>query len=288
MKSTPEQLITFLKGVGVDVELVDKEEEADFDKDAVLSSLDDNRKKILKPLIEEELTENIKKDVSGRYGGTLRSQLARISGMKRVDLDKFDTDEEAIKAAWGHTSGMLDSEKAEFKKQLDEVLNTHKSEVDTLKNDYEGKLSQANQKYIDRNINEYIAAQLKDAPLPKGADRNIVAADLANALRSKYHLNYDEAANAVELFMKDNPNMPAMNQAKNARINISDEAKEFLSPRGLWMEDMRNVNPADEMNNQNTTNNQQRQSNVIPLTNSLQEKKTGFMKKLSETLPAEK
>lgn len=281
MKLLLSEVQDFLKSIGADVEIVD--DGSEFDKDSLLTAVDSNRKEILKPLILDEETETIRKEVSGRYGGTLRSQLARISGMKRVDLDKFVTDEEAIKAAWDHSSGMLEGEKADFKRQIDEILTTHKNETDSLKSEYEGKVSAANQKYIDRDIKEFIVSQLKDAPIPKNADRSILAEDFKNYLQNKYHLNYNEATKAVELALKDNPNMPAMNTAKTAHIKILDEAKEFLSPRALWEMDMSGRNPANEMSQAATATTTKKPQ----ATNSIQDKKSNFMNDIKANLESQ-
>lgn len=284
MKLTQSELTAFLQGIGITtVEIVDKEEESEFDKDELLTAVDDNRKQILKPLIESEVKERLISEAKGTAGGSLRSELARSTGMKRADLERIEKDADAIKAAIDYKMGLIEGDKAETDKKVNEILEAHRLEKESLINDYDAKLQSANQKYIDRDINEFVAAQLKDAPIPKNADRNVLAKDFVKHLQDKYHLNYDEATKAAELYLKDKPDMPAMNAAKNAKISILDEAKEFLTPRGLWEKDMSGRSPEEEMAGRGQdyrpgSNTKQSLNGSAP------DKKKNFMEKLANDL----
>lgn len=281
MKVTTEQLLKFAQQIGANVELVEDDAQSEFDSNTLLSAIDENRKAILKPIIEDELRESVSTAIAGKVGGVLERALVKHTGIAAKELQGM-SDTEKIDKAFTHYKSSFDTEKAEFAKQLDEVIANKDNERELQLTDLRTQLEVANQKYIDRDTKEYIASILKEAPLPEGADRNVFAGDLLNHIRSKYNVKYDEAKKTVELYSKEKPDMPAMNADKNARIGIIDEAKEYFEPRSLWVKDMRDVNPASKM----PANHAQPKEQVKPVSNSAPDKAKAFMEQMNAALSA--
>lgn len=248
MKLTQEQLLILAKTVGIqDVQLVEDEKDSEFDLDVALQSIDSNRSTILKPQFEQELRADLEKSIAGKVGGTLESGLKRTLGCPSSIFTPDMKDPQRIEAALNWKVAQLDGSVQDAQKEIASILEKHQADMDATKQDYEAKLSEANQKYIDRDIQEFIQGRLKDAPLPTTSDRAVVTKDFVQHLRSKYHLNYDEAKKQVDLHLKDNPSMLALNENKTKPIEILAEAEQFFSPRGLWMKDMRHEAPANHM-----------------------------------------
>lgn len=241
MKATKQQFIELLAAAGVpDVEVVENETDSDFKLDSALQAIDGNRSGILKPKIESELRETVEKEVSGLQGGKLIQWLTKHTGVARAALND-KSDEEKVKAAIAHMSGQLDGDKQSIQAKIDELLGKHTQEIDGLKSEYETKLSAANERYMDREITDYIAAELKDFPFKSDVDKAIAIKDLKADLKSRYDLTIDETAKAVNLFSKDKPGMPALNAAGTAKVSIKDEATAYFKPRGQVATDMRDA-----------------------------------------------
>lgn len=253
MKLTQSQLLSLLSGIGLpDVEVVEDESQSDFDENGALSAIDGNRRGILEPQIKTELEGSLKPALEGKLNGSWKSAIHRLTGIPRKELDKTDNLDEVVKLAISHKVGLLEGDKEQTAAKVDEMIQTHQQAIDALKQEYDGKLTAANEKYISRDKLEYVRGLLKEAPLPEGLDKDIAAKDYMRHLEDKYHLAYDEANRKAMLMDKQNPALPALNESKNAHIDFMAEAKAFFEPRSLWMKDMRGVNPAEKMGNNGT------------------------------------
>lgn len=250
MKLTQQQLSRLLKGIGLeDVELVENDAEADFDNDAALSIIDGNRRKVLEPQLKSEIEAEIRPAIEGATHGKWKAALNRVTGVGHKRMEGIDNVDEIARLAVGHKIESVAGTQEETTKRFEEMMKTHNEAIEAKEKEWSGKYEELNNKYVSRDMLDSIKGKLKDAPLPEKLDRDIAAKDLMNYLREKYHLSYDEAAKQVALMDKANPAIPALNEAKNAQIDILAEARSFFEPRNNWMTDMRNVNPADAMAN---------------------------------------
>lgn len=267
-KATLPQTLEALKAAGVDIEIVDNETDSTYDIDSVLSSIDDNRGKILKPKIAEELEQGAWEKATGKYGGLLRNKLCKETGIPISQLTKIEKDEDAIKAAIAYMNDNIQGEAAEVKKKFDEITTQHQKEIDELKSQHETALSAEKNIRIKRDSLDYIKKEvLKDIPLPDGADRDIIAEDYYNSLTNRYGVTYDENGKKIDLYQKEKPSFPAMKDGTTQPILLAEDAKGFLSVRGMVKKDMRDVNPADAMKNANAQpyNNNVPKQPVTPL-----------------------
>lgn len=249
MKVTIEQALELLKVAGVQaVEVVEDSTQSTFDKDEALTLIDNSRSQVIKPKIEAELKGDITNTVMGKLHGSLNSVLAQNTGASRSEIDRITDISERVKFAIEHKAKQLEGSQVEIDNRFNEVINKHNQEVEALKGEYEAKVAEANNKYIQRDIQNYLATKLGDAPLPKETDRLIAANDFQKHLADKYHVSYDEAGKMVKLYDKQNPQTMALNDKGTNPVDIMSEAETYFKPRGLWHTDMRNKNAKEELN----------------------------------------
>ena len=256
MKETIQDLVSFLKGMGVDVEIAAEGEASEFDNDAILTAIDGNRRGILQPLIESELRESVQSAIAGKIGALLEKELIQQTGISSKEFDGIKTDKEKIAKAIAYKMSLLDADKEESGKRIDDILNANKVELDKLRAEYEGRLKESNERFTNKEIMELIESDLLEFNVPKGASTKVLAGDIMRAMRDMHHVKYDETNKDVLLFSSANPEMPSLNESKTARITRKDFAKGYLDARGLNFNDMRNINPKDQMQNIGGTPNQ--------------------------------
>jgi hypothetical protein len=255
-KLTQAQLIALVSGLGLaGVEVVENEADSDFDQDAALSLVDGNRRKILEPQIKGELEEGMRKEIEGRVNGSWRSALNRATGITHSKIKDIESIDDMLKVAIGHKVSAIEGNTEETTKKFEELVKAHNDALEAKDKEWDTKYSELNGKYVKRDMLGVLRTHLKEAPLPESLDRDIASEDFLNHLQNKYHLSYDEAAKAVSLMDKTNPAIPALNEAKNAQIDILSEAKSYFEPRSLWVKDMRGKNPADAMQGKGQTPN---------------------------------
>lgn len=247
-KVTAIKLIEFLNNLGVQgVEVVDNDTDVDFNPEEGLKTVDIARRKILEPQIIQEQSEKIKGEIAGKNAGTFRSLLVRNFGIDRKELDNLN-DEEMLKKALSHHDGKYSKDTEDLRKEIQDMVEKHNGNLSKVKEEYEGKLTEAQQKYIDRDIDEVLLNALKDAPLPKNANRLALAKQFKEELRKDVHIHYDEKTKEIQLRDKSNVEMPVYtDDKKTAFLKPIDKAKDYFSNLGIWETNTSNVNPADAL-----------------------------------------
>lgn len=244
MKFTTKQLSEFALRAGVPlVEIVDDEKDSDYNEDVALQSVHAAVLPIIKPAIESELTKSLETSLKGKFSGETYSLLARESGLTRAELEKLPVPE-AAKLAFTHLSTKLGSDSEKWKKEMDNMLLTHTKAIEEKDKEHNSKLSAAEKRYIDRDVKAFLLDNVvSKSPLSTTADKAYYAELLHAHLEQKYHVSYNDVKKSVELFMKDNIQMPALNEAKTAAINPLDEFKPLATRAGVWQTDTRHMPP---------------------------------------------
>lgn len=248
MKATQSQILEkLLPQIGLaNVVVVEDEADADFDLNAALGTVDENRSAIFKPQLEESLRTELSSSINGRRGGELRNHLIKLTGIPRGQVEKIEKDEDAIKAAIAHKMALIEGDTKEATKKIDELIAAHNSEKEQIIGEWSAKEQAAIQKYIDRHVADYYETNiLSDAPLNKKADRKTLAEDFKNHVSNNYTVKFDEDKRTVELMDKKNPALPALNG--NQKVDLKELAKDFFTKRGVWETDTRNITAADAM-----------------------------------------
>lgn len=239
MKLTQSQLDSLLKALTLDVELVDDESNSDFVLSDALTVVDDTRSKILQPRWEQEHGKAIESAVNGKIGNIITRQLVDITGIDKSKLTSDMKDTDKIRTAIEHYKSTLQGDPESTAKKFQELIETHKKELEGKEEEWQRQLTEANDKYTTRDMREWVGNQLKDAPLNARYDKSVAASDLYAHLGSKYHMKWNEKDGKIEFYDKSNPNLPALKG--NNVINLMDDAKEYFTARNGWETDMRNA-----------------------------------------------
>jgi len=248
MKFTQVQLIEFAKKAGVPVvEVVADEKDADYNEDTALQDVHKAITPIIKPKIEAEMTSDLETKLKGKHSGEMYSLLARESGLTRAELDKLSIGD-AAKLAFTHIATKTGGDTAALQLEIKELVSKHAKALDDARVAAEGQVNEANQKYIRRDINSALAESvIAKAPLLETADKKFYTDMLQKHLEDKYHMTYDEAKKAVNLFKKDNHAVPALNEAGTATIDMLKEFESIAKPAGVWKTDNRQASAAEKM-----------------------------------------
>lgn len=253
-KYTMPQVISLLEAVGVThVEVVDDEKDSDFNMDTALTAVDTTREAIIGPRLVAAKEAEILSGVSGKVNGSIRAEVARLTGVATKELDGLDT-KEIVKKGLEHYAVTLGKGKEELRAELENMMSTHNTATETLKAEYEGKLSAGEKKYQTREIVDALTEIHTAAKgLPKDANRRALAESFYTLLSNQYNIKYDEAKKEVVLYDKTNPDIRAYtNEQKNTFMTPADCMVSTYKNQGLWSEDNRGVDPAKEMRDKET------------------------------------
>ena len=253
MKFTQKQLTEFALKAGVPVvEVVADDKDSDYNEDTALQAVHTAVTPIIKSKLETELATSLEPGIKGKVTGQMYSALARETGLTRAELEKMPI-EDAIKHATAHVNSKGDKDTTALRQEITDLIAKHAKDKETALAEKDKEIGAAKQRYTDRDIKAFLADNVVGkAPLLEGADKGFWADQLMAKLQSKYHLTYDEATKAVDLFKKDQNSVPALNAAGTAKINLLDEFKELATPAGVWKKDTRATSPAEAMKKQNT------------------------------------
>lgn len=265
-KLTQKELLDLASALGLaGVELVENETDSEFNLDTALSLVDGSRKPIIESQLRSGIEEAMRKEIEGRVNGSWRSALNRATGITHSKIKDIESIDDVLKLAIGHKVSSVEGNQEETTRKFEELVAAHNEAITKANQEWEGKYNSLNDKYIGRDMLSVIEGKMKDAPLPQKLDRKIAAEDFMGHLRNKYHLSYDEAQRAIALMDKGNPAVPALNETRTQAVDMMAEMKSFFEPRALWVTDMRHVNPAEAMKQQQSqqpTFNPPAQSNV--------------------------
>jgi hypothetical protein len=247
-KLTQAQAISLLKAVGVpDVEIV--AEAADFNLDETTRLIDTARRPIIRTQIEDELRDSISRAATGRIAGTFKSALAREFGVTRDELDQYDSGKEgdmikALMAKWQAANPGKDADTEGLRQQLQAAVAAHAAKLAEQKTTYENQLAEANAKFVGRDINDSLAAQIKAIPRT-GGDENMQAQMLRAHLEGLYHIEYNPQTKKIELRDKANRERVVMNEAGTQILSVDQVAKNFLEGLGVAAKDTSKMVPTN-------------------------------------------
>lgn len=203
-KASLEQANDLLQRLKLGVQVVADETEADtdFDVDAVTT---DFYAEVPKQLPKEAKDVIISAEL-GKTMGTLRTNLSREFNLSKKDMEEKSVDE-LIKMAVNTTKGNKDADEQAVQAKIQEIRSELEAEnaelraqLEQTNGEWEGKLTAAQQRYIDRDINQSIYNFVDKYP-SKGGDKNRQARALRRELEdSGIVIKYDEATKQNQYF----------------------------------------------------------------------------------------
>jgi len=241
VKLTQAQMIELIKALVGDVEVAE-EADKDLSIDGLLSQIDQARKTVYKPQIEEELKAAHDGAFKGRMIGSVKAAINRVLNLK-LD-DNFESVEDMLKKALDTHDSKYSTDTESLRKQLKELSDKHGTELSAKEQEWQAKLSESESKFIDRDIDEILMGILKEIPRVGGNEIN-QAKMVKQYLRENFHLHYDPQTKSVEPRQKDKPENPVYNQTKTQVRSTKDLVTDWCNDMGLSVKDMRNVPPVN-------------------------------------------
>jgi len=261
LKLTLAQALELLKAAGAPVaEIVTDEAQAtpDFKQDVALSEIDKARMPIIRPQIEAEVKDGIIGSTTGKVAGTFKSALARAfkaTGISRNELDNFKSEDEMLAHLVAKHNETFGKDTEALRNQLEDVTATHASTLAAKEQEWHGKVTAAEAKFIDRDIQEQLTAIVKEIPRTGGSEA-AQAKQLMSYLRDQYHIHYDQESRKISLRDKTNPEKMVFANAENTRfLEPKEMAQTFLTELGVVAKDTRNQSAQGAMNNNNGNQN---------------------------------
>lgn len=249
-KLKSEHLMQFFKLLtGEDVELVgdDSADEISFEQDALLQLVDASREPVISQKIKSELESSIHGSVSGKISAAMRKSLAETTGVDVKALEGKDA-KEAAKIAFEHYAKSLGVDKETAAQQLQEVMQNHANELNTLRQTHEQERAAFKMQIDDFSVDSILGNLYANAKgIPDTLDRTILQGDFKNWLRSQYNVEVSEDKKGLKLYDRNNPDKLALNAAGTELLRLEDIHMDYHKKRGQIHEDNRHVNPADTL-----------------------------------------
>lgn len=241
MKATQTQIIEFLQKLGVvDVEIVENEDDSEFNASEALTSVDGSRTPIIQQKIEEGLRDSITPEIKGEIYGRVNATLSKEFGVSRSLLEKAENVNDVAALIKQEYTSNFEGDKSEMEKKYNELLSTKSQEVEAKETEWKDRYAQLEDSYYTREMIDYVLAKLKDAPVTW--DRQIAAKEILADAKNKYDVKIEDGE--LKLYDKGK-NTLALNDAKNEPINITDYSRGYLQDRNGWAKDMRGAKPQE-------------------------------------------
>lgn len=238
-KITAKELQKELKALtGVDVEIVEDENEVDFDRNSFYQAIDNQRRVVLEPAIAEK----VKKEVSGIAGRRLRKYLEEHTGISKKTLEEIEDDAEAIAAAVKFNNEKWDGSAKEMNKKLEEIARQKDKEREEALLPLQQEVEKWQRAYKGRDIVAKIQKELGKIKIPDGADRGYLAKKAYEEAMSLYDLDVDEADPEKVNVLQKGTKFAATNKQGNNPFDWQEFLTGFVRPiYGNALDDNRDV-----------------------------------------------
>lgn len=235
-KITAKELQKELKALtGVDVEIVEDENEVDFDRNSFYQAIDNQRRVVLEPGIAEK----VKKEVSGIAGRRLRKYLEEHTGISKKTLEEIEDDAEAIAAAVKFNNEKWDGSAKEMNKKLEEIARQKDKEREEALLPLQQEVEKWQRAYKGRDIVAKIQKELGRIKIPETADRHYLAKSAYEKALAAYDLDVDEADQEKVNVLQKGTKFAATNKQGNNPFDWQEFLTDFIKPLGYAISDNR-------------------------------------------------
>lgn len=235
-KITAKELQKELKALtGVDVEIVEDENEVDFDRNSFYHAIDNQRRVVLEPGIAEK----VKKEVSGIAGRRLRKYLEEHTGISKKTLEEIEDDAEAIAAAVKFNNEKWDGSAKEMNKKLEEIARQKDKEREEALLPLQQEVDKWQRAYKGRDIVAKIQKELGRIKIPETADRHYLAKSAYEKALAAYDLDVDEADQEKVNVLQKGTKFAATNKQGNNPFDWQEFLTDFIKPLGYAISDNR-------------------------------------------------
>lgn len=248
-KLTQKQLMELLTSIGVeDVEVVgDDAADNNINLQEIIQAIDGNRKPIISQQVLAEKEQELNKSISGKLHNAYRSALSKKLGVDPNMIAGKDA-AEAIELAMAHFKSTLGDENKSSAEQLQKVMDAHAAELKKLQDSSKAEVTQLQEKLSSYAINRILAAKYGGVKnIPDNLDREVLQGDFINHLKNNFHIAISADEKDIELYDKNNPTQRVLNETMTQQMKVEDLMQKYHAPRGQWVTNAANINPAEKM-----------------------------------------
>ena len=254
---TIEQANDLLQKIGVEVAVVAEAEQADKNADLenIAKGVFNEMETKIKHDVEYDIREEARSAEAGKHLNSLRTLFKREFGIDEKEMKDLPQQEivKLAKAKIGFDKNKQSADKEEAESDLLKRYNELMEEKNRLEEGFTGQLSAKDaewmEKFQEKDMEERLFS-LVNATARTSGDPSAQKDAIKYALKSKYHVKYNESTKEIEIYDKANPEKK-MFDGKNLITDKYFVEKELKS-LGVVATDMRHVNPADVMNGKET------------------------------------
>jgi hypothetical protein len=241
MKLSIEQANKLLSALLGDAEVAEDEQQTDdtIDTGQLIATINEGISKTLKPSIEEQIKPTLEAAFTGRHLGALRSAAQRVFNVPKRELEDMSIEQllSKCRAALDERTSQSDDERVS---SLQERVYNYESQIDQLKADYEYRLKEANEKFVQRDITARCVSIMEKLPR-KGGDLQEQADMLRYKMHATYEVRYNEAKKQLEFYREGKPVV----SDGNTPVSDEDFARHWAEKAGILVNDTRHIAPAD-------------------------------------------
>lgn len=241
MKLSIEQVNKLLSALLGDAEVAEDEQQADatIETEHLLATINDGISKTIRPSIEEQLKPTLEAAFTGRHLGALRSAAQRVFNVPKRELEDMSIEQllSKCKAAIDERTSQTGDERLS---SLEATIQNYESQMDQLKADYEYRLKEAGEKFIQRDIAARCVSIIEKLPR-KGGDLQEQADMLRYKMHATFEVRYNEEKKQLEFYKEGKPVV----SDNNAPITDEDFARSWAEKAGILVNDTRHITPAD-------------------------------------------
>jgi hypothetical protein len=238
-KLTNKQLTDLLsKLTNQSVELVENDEDSDYNEDTLLSAVDGTRTPIIRQLLKTEIHGEASRKVNDAY----RKSISAKFGVPLSELNGLESDAVLEKGLEYYKNNTTDSDKTQQKK-IDEILKAHSDEVARINGDWEKKHNEVTGQLTRKSLIDVLAKAHKNATgLPVDMNKEKAAEAFLSELERKGMLKLSQDGSDIEIYDRNDPSTRLLNSSKTANITVNDFLKGHYTELGLWKDNTSDVN----------------------------------------------
>lgn len=240
MKLSIEQANKLLSQLTAGVAVVANDAEADknADLEQVFNNISEVVGKTIRPALEEEMKGPLESSFTGRYLGALRSAAQRVFNIPRREMEDMSIEQVLAKCKTA-LDGRYTQTDAERQTVWETTIQEYEQQIEQVKAEYETKLGEERDKYVQRDITSRCISLLEKLPR-KGGDLQEQADMMRYKMQKVFEVRYNEDTKQLEFYKEGKQAIDENDQ----QLNDEDFARSWAERAGILVHDTRHISPA--------------------------------------------
>jgi hypothetical protein len=212
--------------------------------------VDESRKSILEPRILATQKDAINGEMTRRFNDAFRAKVHTKTGVPMSEIKELTDTDEILAKGLEHNNGIIGKDKEDLVKQFDTMTAKHAKALKDKDAEKETEVGKLREQLTTKEVVALLAKDHQEAKgLPLSANREALARDYHNWLKTEAIVKFNEKENKIELYDPASPDLPLYDETKTRRITPADLMPKRYGKDGLNIlsTDLRGVDPALEM-----------------------------------------